>query len=117
MERRACVCILIAMLFSPEPGAAQVEIPAQAPPEYSSTLFLDPLAFLGPQPGQTRLDVFVQVGYDNLSFLKTGDTYGASYEIAIAIDDSTGAGPHAGAPKSWPRIYEICCKTIRSAQS
>ena len=91
MERRACVCILIAMLFSPEPGAAQVEIPAQAPPEYSSTLFLDPLAFLGPQPGQTRLDVFVQVGYDNLSFLKTGDTYGASYEIAIAIDDSTGA--------------------------
>lgn len=91
MERRAYACLLIVLLLSCVPGAAQVEIPVQVPPEYSATLFLDPIAFIGPQPGQTRLDVFVQVGYDNLSFVKTGDTYAASYEIAIGIDDSAGS--------------------------
>jgi GWxTD domain-containing protein len=90
MERRARECLFIILLLWCVPAAAQVEIPAQTPPEYSATLFLDPMAFLAPQPGETRLDVFVQVGYDNLSFVKTGDTYAASYEIGIGIDDSTG---------------------------
>jgi GWxTD domain-containing protein len=90
MERRAFACCIITLLLSSVPGAAQIEIPSQVPPEYSATLFLDPIAFLGPQPGETRLDVFVQVGYDNLSFLKTGDTYAASYEMTIRIEDSTG---------------------------
>ena len=91
MERRACACLVIAFVLSCVPGAAQVELPAQPPPEYSATLFLDPIAFLGAQPGETRLDVFVQIGYDNLSFVKTGDTYAASYEMTIRMEDSTGA--------------------------
>ena len=91
MDRRALGCCIIVVLLSSVPGRAQVEIPAQVPPEYSATLFLDPIAFLGSQPGESRLDVFVQVGYDNLSFVKTGDTYAASCEMSIRIDDSTGA--------------------------
>jgi GWxTD domain-containing protein len=90
MERRACAYLIISLLLVCAQGAAQVEIPSQVPPEYSATLFLDPVAFFGQQPGETRLDVFVQVGYDNLSFVKTGDTYAASYEMTIRIDDSTG---------------------------
>jgi GWxTD domain-containing protein len=90
MERLAYVCPVIVLLLWCVPAAAQVEIPAQPPPEYSATLFLDPIAFLGSQPGEARLDVFVEVGYDNLSFVKTGDTYAASYEIGIGIDDSAG---------------------------
>jgi GWxTD domain-containing protein len=90
MERRACACLIIALLLSRVLGAAQVEVSPQVPPEYSATLFLDPIAFLGSQPGETRLDVFVQVGYDNLSFVKTEDTYAASYEMTITIDDSAG---------------------------
>jgi GWxTD domain-containing protein len=91
MERRACACLIITLLLSCVPGAAQVEIPSQLPPEYSATLFLDPIAFLGSHPGEARLDVFVEVGYDNLSFVKTGETYAASYEMTIRIEDSTGA--------------------------
>jgi GWxTD domain-containing protein len=90
MERRACVFLLVTLLFACVPGAAQVEITAEAPSEYSATLFLDPIAFQGAQAGETRLDVFVQVGYDNLTFLKTGDTYAASYEMALRIEDSSG---------------------------
>jgi GWxTD domain-containing protein len=88
MERRAGLFLLITSLVASVPGAAQVEIATQVPPEYSETLFLDPVAFLGPQPGQVRLDVFAQVGYDNLTFVKTGDTYAASYEMEIRIEDS-----------------------------
>jgi len=91
MERRAFAAVIIPLLVWCVPGAAQVESPAQPPPEYSATLFVDPVAFLGAQPGEARLDVFVQVGYDNLSFVKSGDTYSASYETSITIEDSTGA--------------------------
>ena len=90
MTRCAGFFLFITSLVIGVPGAAQVEIPAQAPPEYSETLFLDPVAFLSPQTGQARLDVFVQVGYDNLGFVKTGDTYAASYEMEIKLEDSTG---------------------------
>ncbi len=90
MHRRSGIFLLIASLLACVPGAAQVEIAQQASPEYSETLFLDPIAFLGPGPGQSRLDVFAQVGYDNLTFVKTGDTYSASYEMNIRIEDSTG---------------------------
>jgi GWxTD domain-containing protein len=90
MERRAGVILAITSLVACGTVAAQVEIPAQVPPEYSATLFLDPIAFLGSRPGETRLDVFVRIGYDNLSFVKTGDTYAASFELEIRIEDSTG---------------------------
>jgi GWxTD domain-containing protein len=90
MERRACVILAIISLVACGTGAAQVEIPAQVPPEYSATLFLDPIAFLGSRPGETRLDVFVRIGYDNLTFVKTGDAYAASFELETRIEDSTG---------------------------
>ncbi len=90
MDRRTSAILATLCLVSCVPGAAQVEIPQQLPPEFSSTLFLDPIAFLGPEPGTTRLDVFVQIGYDNLTFVKTGDSYSATYEMELRIEDSTG---------------------------
>jgi len=90
MERRAGVILAVISLVVCGTVKAQVEIPAQVPPEYSPTLFLDPIAFLGSRPGEIRLDVFVRVGYDNLSFVKSGDAYTASFEMEIRIEDSTG---------------------------
>ncbi len=90
MGRRACIILAIMSLVVCGTVAAQVEISAQVPREYSATLFLDPVAFIGSRPGEARLDVFVRVGYDNLSFVKAGDAYAASFEMEIRIEDSSG---------------------------
>lgn len=77
---------------------AQVDLPRVPPEDYSESLFLDPLAFAGRQPGESRVDVYLQVGYENLSFVKQGDRYQASFEVTMTINDS--AGTLVG-EKSW----------------
>ena len=82
------------------PAAAwcQVDFPRAVPEGYSESLFIDPIAFAGPSADESRLDVFVQMGYDNLSFVKQGETFGASYEITITVHDSAGV---LVSEKSW----------------
>ncbi|HTO93163.1 MAG TPA: GWxTD domain-containing protein, partial [Bacteroidota bacterium] len=91
MTRSARLCLVIILCAGGAPAPAQVEMPQSAPQDFSATLFVDPVAFQGRTPGEARLDVFVRVGYDNLSFVKTGDAYNASYEMTITVDDSAGA--------------------------
>jgi len=88
MVRSARLSLIIALCAVRIEAWAQVEMPQHAPQDFSESLFVDPVAFEGRTPGEARLDIFVRVGYDNLSFVKSGDTYDASYEMTIAIDDS-----------------------------
>ena len=90
MVRSARLWLIVVLCAAGTPAGAQVEMSSQPPPEYSESLYIDPVAFQGRTPGEERLDVFVRVGYDNLSFVKSGDTYDASYEMTLSIDDSAG---------------------------
>jgi GWxTD domain-containing protein len=64
----------------------------------SESISCDPLAFAGNRSGLARLDVYVRVGYDALTFVKEGERYEASFEITIGINDSSGS--HV-TEKSW----------------
>ena len=86
------------VLLACSTAAAQVDLPRNPPPDYSETLFLDPLAFGGLKPDECRIDVYFQVGYDNLSFVKQGDAYQASFEVTLTVNDSTGS---LAGEKSW----------------
>jgi GWxTD domain-containing protein len=77
---------------------AQVDIPRTTPEDFSESLHIDPLAFAGRMPEESRIDVYLQVGYENLSFVKQGDRYQASFEATITVTDS--AGTLVG-EKSW----------------
>jgi len=91
MLRQACVsCLCAVFLFLSWNAFSQPDIPRSVPEDYSPTLFVDPVAFLDSQPGMSRLDVFIEVGYDNLTFVKEGDTYRAGYELTITIEDTAG---------------------------
>jgi len=89
MERRAGVILAITSLVACGTVAAQVEIPRRCLRSTRPRSFSTRSHFWDPGPGD-RLDVFVRIGYDNLSFVKTGDTYAASFELEIRIEDSTG---------------------------
>jgi GWxTD domain-containing protein len=54
-------------------------------------LFVDGISVAGAKQGESRLDVFVQMNYEGLSFVKNADRYDAAYEVTITILDSTGS--------------------------
>jgi GWxTD domain-containing protein len=64
-----------------EPGKTDNEI-------VEPTFLVDAISFAALTAPQSRLDIFVQVGYDNLSFVKNADGYDASFEMTISIYDS-----------------------------
>ena len=86
----------------PEPGGSCSirTTPAKAPIAFSTssvarnaawlpdlpgpaTIHLELLCFAGPDSTHSRLDAFVQVEYENLSFVKTADLYRASYDVVL----------------------------------
>jgi GWxTD domain-containing protein len=66
-------------------------------------LFLDAISVAGSVRDESRVDVFVQMNYEGLSFIKRGNTYDASYEITITVTDSSGA---MVGEKSWIEVIK-----------
>jgi GWxTD domain-containing protein len=71
------------------PASAQVEVQGIHRDMDEQSLFVDAISFAARGATGPRVDVFVQVGHDILSFVKNGDRYDASYEMTISIFDST----------------------------
>jgi GWxTD domain-containing protein len=84
-----CAFLLMAATI---PAAAQLEIQGTSREREANeqSLFLDAVSFANRNAPGSRLDVFVQVGHDLLSFVKSGDLYDASYEMTISVLDSAG---------------------------
>jgi GWxTD domain-containing protein len=72
-------------------GAAFPQDAALAPDIDLPKFFLDALSYKSDEPEKSRLDVYVQLPYEMLSFTKVGDTYRAQYEVTASIYDSSNA--------------------------
>ena len=77
-----------ALVLVPLHLEAQVEAARSQIDEDRALYFVDAISFAQEPKSKSRLDVFVQVGYEALSFVKQGDQYLASYDMTIAIYDS-----------------------------
>ncbi len=82
-------CAILALILVPAWGTlvSQVEMSGQASEERGK-FAIDAIAYAG-AGNESRLDIFVQVGYDALTFVKQDDLYSASYELSLS--DSSGA--------------------------
>jgi GWxTD domain-containing protein len=67
---------------------AQVEVNGQVGADDEQLFYADAVTFAAQSGSQMRLDVFIQVGYEVLSFVKQGDLYDASYEMTVSVIDS-----------------------------
>ena len=56
---------------------------------YNSAFSLDALSYKSKDTTASRVDIFVQIPYSNIQFLKNDNRYKAEYEINITIFDST----------------------------
>jgi GWxTD domain-containing protein len=82
---------LVTFFGAPRQGWAQVEASQNDFAAIEAAYYMDALTFFDPASGKSRIDVYVHVGYDVLSFVKEGELYGASYEMTVSVQDSTGA--------------------------
>ncbi len=86
MIRHSVLSALYALVLASSAGA-QVEITG-AVGEPSRSFILDALSFAS-DSAHSRVDLFIQVGYDNLTFVRDGEQYSASYELTTTLYDST----------------------------
>ncbi len=52
-------------------------------------LFLDALNFSSDRPGESRLDVYIEVPYEALHFAKDNNIFSTSYDVTVDVNDST----------------------------
>lgn len=90
MQWRVAVVLCSALLTVPL-ARGQVEMTGRTEMDLSGVVALDAIAFAGAKPDLGRLDLFLQVGYDALSFVRQDDQYYASYEVTLSILDSAQA--------------------------
>jgi GWxTD domain-containing protein len=67
---------------------AQTELPATQLPDVPQFYF-DALNFSSDQSDSSRLDVYIEVPYEVLHFIKDDDVFRASYEVTIDLYDSS----------------------------
>jgi GWxTD domain-containing protein len=77
-----------ALVVAPLELKGQVEAARSQIDEERASYFVDAISFAQETRSRSRLDVFIQVGYEALSFVKQGDQYDASYDMTIALYDS-----------------------------
>jgi GWxTD domain-containing protein len=80
---------LIVSLASVAAGFGQVEV-SQTREDEQAPFSFDAMSFAATGSDVSRLDVYVQVPYENLSFVKENERYHASYETTIVLFDSSG---------------------------
>lgn len=68
--------------------SAQVEESFRQQQFLPGSFLAELLCFADRDTGTTRIDMFVQVGYDALTFVKTDSGFSASYDLTIAVVDS-----------------------------
>jgi GWxTD domain-containing protein len=86
--RRPLLLLPLALVWLPV--AAQVEISGLTPNVSESSFVVDAVSFASQAGANSRLDVFTQVGFDALSFVKRDELYDAAYEMTISVLDSAG---------------------------
>ena len=94
-RRYALVCFLSLL---PAVGPAQVEGLPRTAEEKPESFFIDVMSFRGSDQLLSRVDVFVQIGYGGLTFVKHDDRYDATYDVSISLLDSANS---LVAEKSW----------------
>ncbi|MBI4546903.1 MAG: GWxTD domain-containing protein [Ignavibacteriae bacterium] len=67
---------------------SQAEVPPIVLPDLPQFYF-DALSYMSDQEGVSRLDLYVEVPFEGLRFIKQGNMFLASYEIMVSIHDTT----------------------------
>lgn len=95
-------CVILSLVFS-RLGISQTEFTAPIQFPEGPQFYFEAISFAGDDTSLTRLDVYVDVGYDALHFVNESDVYRANYEVTIGIYDTLD---HSVNEKMWSEKIE-----------
>ncbi|MBI5473850.1 MAG: GWxTD domain-containing protein [Ignavibacteriae bacterium] len=72
-------------------AVAQVEVTKEQTLQDESLFDVDAISFASDSAGRSRLDVYVAIPYEHLSFVKSDDKFVANYEMTLSVYDSAKA--------------------------
>lgn len=79
---------------------------AQVPSEYASEpmFFFEAVSYASEQPGKARIDVYVQVPYQELRFVKEGEQFVARYDITFGLYTTQG---QLAQERTWTEVVRV----------
>jgi GWxTD domain-containing protein len=94
-------CLLVGVLFLGLVGARDLRAQAEMRPALVSkgpVFFVDAISYLSDAEGKSRIDVYVQVPYEELRFVKGDDLYTAHCDVTLRLYDQ---GDRMEVERSW----------------
>ncbi|MBI5476515.1 MAG: GWxTD domain-containing protein [Ignavibacteriales bacterium] len=88
MKSNYFIILICFILINVQLSVAQPEMGSQEPLEIPR-FFMDALTLKATESGVTRLDVYVEVPYEAMQFIKMGDVFQSEYEVTVDIFDTT----------------------------
>ncbi len=79
--------LILMVIIAPGEILAQPDVPPAVFPDLPQ-FYVDAVSFWS-DSGRTRLDIYVEVPYEALRFIKDGDVFRSNYEVSVDIYDST----------------------------
>jgi GWxTD domain-containing protein len=79
---------------------------AQIPSDYASEpmFYFEAVSYASEQPGKARIDVYVQVPYQELRFVKDGEQFVARYDITFSLYTTQGQLAHE---RAWTEVVRV----------
>jgi GWxTD domain-containing protein len=78
------VPVIWSFLFVMDEARAQVEF-SRTGTRAETVFYFDAIVVISDQPGKSRIEVYIQIPYKELHFLKIGDQYLANYEATVQV--------------------------------
>jgi GWxTD domain-containing protein len=110
------VVVGMALMTPVHQAAAQAEMkPVRS--EQSTAFFFDAICYESEEAGKSRIDVYIQVPYEQLRFVKDGEGFAAKYDVILTISRPT---QQIVQERSWTvevRLPEFARTVSRNASS
>jgi GWxTD domain-containing protein len=98
---RWCVVLAVATIAPRMP--AQVEVP-QPQGNAFPTFYFDAISYISEHPEKSRIDVYIQVPYEELRFIKEEDQFIARYDITLSIYTPAKQLVHE---RTWTEVVRV----------
>jgi hypothetical protein len=76
---------VLSVVLGFENAAAQAEIKS-SPSESGVLFYFDAISYASSEPGKSRIEVYVQVPYEQLRFVRDGENFSANYDVVLTIE-------------------------------
>ncbi len=110
MKKIAILLLLLNCISFAQVESATADNPFYQPPDF----FYDMLNFFAPDTQSTRLDIYIQIPFSKIKFIKSGDNFRADYNVSVSVYDENRL--KLITEKSWSEKVQLADFSLTSSK-